>query len=45
MFQESPHEHDPPEMGAKVHIPKSTKPMDIVILIEQLLDRKRYQQN
>jgi hypothetical protein len=31
-------------MGAKVHIPKSTKPMDIVILIEQLLDRKRFQQ-
>ena len=42
MFQESPHEHDVPEMGAKVHIPKSTKPMDIVILIEQLLARKKY---
>lgn len=45
MFQELPHEHDAPEMGAKVHIPKSTKPMDIVILIEQLLNRKKYQQN
>jgi len=45
MFQESPHEHDVPEMGAKVHIPKSTKPMDIVILIEQLLARNNYLQS
>ncbi len=45
MFQESPHEHDAPEMGAKVHIPKSTKPVDIVIIVEQLLDRKKFQQN
>jgi DNA-binding response OmpR family regulator len=45
MFQESPHEHDVPEMGAKIHIPKSTKPMDIVILIEQLLARKKYLQS
>jgi two-component system OmpR family response regulator len=45
MFQESPHEHDAPEMGAKVHIPKSTKPMDIVIIIEQLLARKKYRQS
>jgi DNA-binding response OmpR family regulator len=45
MFQEAPHEHDVPEMGAKVHIPKSTKPMDIVILIEQLLARKKYRQS
>jgi DNA-binding response OmpR family regulator len=44
MFQEAPHEHEVPEMGAKVHIPKSTKPMDIVIIIEQLLERKKYQQ-
>jgi DNA-binding response OmpR family regulator len=43
MFQEAPHEHEVPEMGAKVHIPKSTKPMDIVILIEQLLARKKFQ--
>ena len=45
MFQESPHEHEVAEMGAKVHIPKSTKPMDIVILIEQLLARKKYQRS
>jgi DNA-binding response OmpR family regulator len=45
LFQEAPHEHDAPEMGAKVHIPKSTKPMDIVIIIEQLLDRKKYRQS
>jgi DNA-binding response OmpR family regulator len=44
MFQEAPHEHHAPEMGAKVHIPKSTKPVDIVIIVEQLLDRKRYLQ-
>ncbi|MDA8427883.1 MAG: response regulator [Geobacteraceae bacterium] len=44
MFQEAPHEHGAPEMGAKVHIPKSTKPVDIVIIVEQLLDRKRYLQ-
>lgn len=40
MFQEGPHEHDPPEMGARYHIPKSTKPLDIVILVEELLDRR-----
>jgi DNA-binding response OmpR family regulator len=45
MFQEAPHEHDAPEMGAKIHIPKSTKPMDIVIIIEQLIARKNYPQN
>jgi len=44
MFQESPHEHETPEMGAKVHIPKSTRPVDIVIIVEQLLERKKYQQ-
>lgn len=44
MFQESPHEHSTPEMGAKIHIPKSTKPVDIVIIIEQLLERKKHQQ-
>jgi len=41
MFQGAPHEHQEPEMGAKVHIPKSTPPMDIVIIVEQLLERKR----
>lgn len=42
MFMEPPHEHDVPEMGAKIHIPKSTSPLDIVIIIEQLLERKKY---
>jgi CheY-like chemotaxis protein len=42
MFQEAPHEHDPPEMGARFHIPKSTSPVDIVIIIEQLLERVNY---
>ncbi|WP_224981823.1 response regulator [Geomonas agri] len=41
MFQGAPHEHPIPEMGAKVHIPKSTPPLDIVIIVEQLLERKR----
>ena len=41
MFQGAPHEHQIPDMGAKVHIPKSTSPLDIVIIVEQLLDRKR----
>jgi two-component system, OmpR family, response regulator len=41
MFQGAPHEHQIAEMGAKVHIPKSTSPLDIVIIVEQLLDRKR----
>lgn len=41
MFQGAPHEHPIAEMGAKVHIPKSTSPLDIVIIVEQLLERKR----
>jgi len=41
MFQEKPHEHAVPEMGAKVHIPKSTSPVDIVIIVEQLLEREK----
>jgi DNA-binding response OmpR family regulator len=45
MFQEAPHEHDAPEMGARIHIPKSTRPVDIVIIIEQLLERGKYLQN
>lgn len=45
MFQEAPHEHSAPEMGAKVHIPKSTRPVDIVIIVEQLLERGKYLQN
>lgn len=43
MFQETPHEHSAPEMGAKIHIPKSTRPVDIVIIVEQLLERGKYQ--
>lgn len=45
MFQETPHEHETPEMGARVHIPKSSRPVDIVILIEQLLDRNKFLQS
>jgi DNA-binding response OmpR family regulator len=44
MFHEAPHEHDTPEMGARFHIPKSTSPYDIVIIVEQLLERRRSQQ-
>jgi DNA-binding response OmpR family regulator len=42
MFRGAPHEHETPEMGARVHIPKSTKPLDIVIIVEQLLERRNY---
>ncbi|RNC64953.1 MAG: response regulator [Desulfuromonadales bacterium] len=42
MFKEAPHEHAAPEMGARVHIAKTTKPVDIVIIVEQLLDRKMF---
>jgi DNA-binding response OmpR family regulator len=45
MIKEAPHEHEVAEMGAKVHIPKSTSPMDIVIIVEQLLERRQYLQN
>lgn len=45
MIQETAHEHEIPEMGAKVHIPKSTPPLDVVILVEQLLERKARQQD
>jgi DNA-binding response OmpR family regulator len=43
MFQEGPHEHETPEMGARFHIPKSTAPLDIVILVEQLIERAKPQ--
>ncbi|NJD39365.1 MAG: response regulator [Geobacter sp.] len=43
MFQEAPHEHAVPEMGARFHIPKSTPPLDVVILVEQLIARNRSQ--
>jgi DNA-binding response OmpR family regulator len=42
MFHETPHEHDAPEMGARIHIPKSTPPVNIVIIVEQLLERWKY---
>lgn len=42
MFKGVPHEHETPEMGARIHIPKSTNPLDIVIIVEQLLDRRLY---
>ncbi len=45
MIKEAPHEHDVPEMGAKIHIPKSTSPVDVVIIVEQLLERRKYLQN
>jgi DNA-binding response OmpR family regulator len=41
MFQGRPHEHETPDMGATIHIPKSVTPLDIVILVEQLLGRDR----
>jgi CheY-like chemotaxis protein len=44
MIQEKPHEHETPEMGARIHISKSTPPLDVVILVEQLLERKARQQ-
>ena len=43
MFQGMPHEHETPDMGAKIHIPKSVQPLDVVILVEQLLERVRLQ--
>src|SRR6266702_7001500 len=39
MFHGKPRMLEAPEMGARVHIPKSTNPLDIVIIVEQLLDR------
>ena len=44
MFRGAPHEHEIAEMGAKVHIPKSTNPLDIVIIVEQLLERHNIRQ-
>lgn len=40
MISEPPHEHHHDVLGSKVHIPKTTRPVDIVILVEQLLSRK-----
>ena len=41
LFQEAPHEHLSPQLGSRIHLSKSIKPVDVVILVEQLLDRKR----
>jgi len=40
MFKEDAHEHSTPEMGSTIHMPKKTKPVDILIMIEQLYTRK-----
>lgn len=40
MIKEPAHEHEIPELGSTIHIPKDMKPVDILILIEQLFDRK-----
>jgi len=40
MFKGPPRMLESPEMGAKIHIPKSTHPLNVVVLIEQLLHRQ-----
>ena len=37
MFHGAPRRYDTPEMGARVHIPKSTAPSHVVVIVEQLL--------
>jgi len=39
MFKGPPRLLESPEMGAKIHIPKSTHPLNVVVLVEQLLRR------
>ena len=39
MFKGPPRMLETPEMGAKIHIPKSTHPLNVVVLVEQLLHR------
>jgi two-component system OmpR family response regulator len=39
MFKGEPRRLEVPEMGAGIHIPKSTHPLNVVVLVEQLLDR------
>lgn len=39
MFKGPPRMLESPEMGAKIHIPKSTHPLNVVVLVEQLLHR------
>jgi DNA-binding response OmpR family regulator len=45
MFHGAAHEHEIPEMGARIHIPKSTPPLDVVIIVEQLLERASSQES
>lgn len=40
MFKGPPRMLPSPEMGARIHIPKSTHPLNVVVLIEQLLARQ-----
>lgn len=37
MFHGTPRRYDTPQMGARVHIPKSTAPSHVVVIVEQLL--------
>lgn len=39
MFKGPPRLLESPEMGARIHIPKSTHPLNVVVLVEQLLHR------
>jgi CheY-like chemotaxis protein len=41
LIKDPPHEHDKEVLGSRVHIPKSSRPVDIVILVEQLLSREQ----
>ena len=40
MFKGPPRMLEAPEMGARIHIPKSTHPLNVVVLVEQLLARQ-----
>lgn len=40
MFKDDAHEHDSAEMGSTIHMPKKSKPLDILIMVEQLYGRK-----
>lgn len=39
MFKGPPRILETAEMGTKIHIPKSTHPLNVVVLVEQLLQR------
>ncbi len=40
MFKGPPRMLEAPQMGARIHIPKSTHPLNVVVLVEQLLARQ-----